>query len=110
MSAPAKQGFYVVAALLALYVIGGSTYYAMRVALDFLPPFLMAGSRFLAAGLVLVVAMLSRCPASTWSQWLGAGPSCSARSSDSARMDICCARHDPQLRQAMLTSIPSLPS
>src|SRR5262249_40807542 len=73
MGAPTKQGFYVVAALLALYLIWGSTYYAMRVALDFLPPFLMAGPRFLAAGLLLLVALTFRgAPLPTRSQWLGA--------------------------------------
>jgi drug/metabolite transporter (DMT)-like permease len=43
-------------ALLALYVIWGSTYFAIRVALDGIPPLLMAGSRFTIAGLVLLVA------------------------------------------------------
>ncbi len=38
------------AALFALYLIWGSTYLAIRVALESYPPFLMAGTRFLIAG------------------------------------------------------------
>ena len=37
-------------ALLALYVIWGSTYLAIRFAIETLPPFLMAGVRFVVAG------------------------------------------------------------
>jgi drug/metabolite transporter (DMT)-like permease len=36
-----------------LYVVWGSTYLAIRVAVETIPPFLMAGSRFLVAGLLL---------------------------------------------------------
>jgi drug/metabolite transporter (DMT)-like permease len=41
-------------ALAAVYLIWGSTYYAIRVSLVSMPPFLMAGVRFLIAGAVLV--------------------------------------------------------
>jgi drug/metabolite transporter (DMT)-like permease len=41
-------------ALAAVYLIWGSTYYAIRIALESMPPFLMAGVRFLIAGAVLV--------------------------------------------------------
>src|SRR5262245_55992720 len=40
----------VLAALFSLYVIWGSTYYAMRVALVTLPPYSMAAVRFAIAG------------------------------------------------------------
>lgn len=40
--------------LLVLYVVWGSTYLVMRVAVEELPPMLMGGARFLAAGAVLV--------------------------------------------------------
>ncbi|MFC5524599.1 drug/metabolite exporter YedA [Rhodanobacter ginsengisoli] len=40
-------------ALFALYVIWGSTYLGIRFALESYPPFLLAGIRFLCAGLVL---------------------------------------------------------
>ena len=36
-------------AFAAIYVLWGSTYLAIRLAIDTLPPFLMAGSRFLVA-------------------------------------------------------------
>ena len=39
----------------ALYFIWGSTYLAIRVAIETLPPFFMAGSRFLIAGAILYV-------------------------------------------------------
>jgi len=40
-------------ALAGLYFIWGSTYLAIRIAIDTLPPFLMAGVRFLLAGAIL---------------------------------------------------------
>src|SRR6516165_3542085 len=40
-------------AFAAIYVLRGSTYLAIRLAIDTLPPFLMAGSRFLVAGAIL---------------------------------------------------------
>src|SRR6266850_5903610 len=42
-----------VAAFLAVYVIWGSTYLGIRFAIETLPPFLMAGTRFVIAGSVL---------------------------------------------------------
>lgn len=43
-----------VAAFAVLYVVWGSTYLAIRVAIETLPPFLMAGFRFLVAGALLL--------------------------------------------------------
>lgn len=64
----------IVAALFALYVIWGSTYYAMHVAMTWLPPFLMAGPRFVLAGALLFVALRARgAPLPTGRQWVGAG-------------------------------------
>jgi drug/metabolite transporter (DMT)-like permease len=40
-------------ALAAVYIVWGSTYLAIRFAIETLPPFLMAGSRFLFAGTLL---------------------------------------------------------
>ncbi len=40
-------------ALLAIYLIWGSTYLAIRYAVESIPPFLMAGTRFLIAGILL---------------------------------------------------------
>jgi drug/metabolite transporter (DMT)-like permease len=41
-------------ALLALYIVWGSTYLAIRFAVETIPPFLHAGLRFLISGLILV--------------------------------------------------------
>lgn len=51
-------------ALLACYLVWGSTYLAIRFALESLPPFLQMGTRFLAAGLLLMawVAWRARQP------------------------------------------------
>jgi drug/metabolite transporter (DMT)-like permease len=43
----------VVAAFAVIYLVWGSTYLAIRVAIDTLPPFLMAGARFLVAGALM---------------------------------------------------------
>lgn len=44
-----------IAAFAAVYVLWGSTYLAIKYAIETLPPFLMAGSRFVVAGLILLV-------------------------------------------------------
>ncbi len=43
----------VIAAFAAVYVIWGSTYLAIRITLETMPPFLMAGTRFLTSGAIL---------------------------------------------------------
>src|SRR5690348_9131194 len=43
----------IVAGFAAIYVLWGSTYLAIRFAVQTIPPFLMAGTRHLAAGAVL---------------------------------------------------------
>jgi drug/metabolite transporter (DMT)-like permease len=49
------------AAILVLYVVWGSTYLGIRIAVDSIPPFLMAAARFLlAGGLMLVFATVAR--------------------------------------------------
>ena len=50
----------VVLALLACYLVWGSTYLAIRVALVSFPPFFQMGSRFLVAGLLLMGWVLGR--------------------------------------------------
>ncbi len=42
-------------ALLALYIVWGSTYLAIRVTIETIPPFFHAGLRFLISGLILVI-------------------------------------------------------
>jgi drug/metabolite transporter (DMT)-like permease len=57
-------------AFAAVYLIWGSTYLAIRVAVRSLPPFLMAGSRFLLAGGVLfAILRASGVAAPTRAQW-----------------------------------------
>lgn len=52
----------VAAAFAAIYLIWGSTYLGIRVAIETIPPFLMAGTRFLVPGAVLYA----------WARWRGA--------------------------------------
>ena len=57
--------------MLAIYLIWGSTYLAIRFAVDTIPPFLMAGTRFLIPGLLLVIwRRAAGDPAPTRRQWL----------------------------------------
>ncbi len=51
-TAPAQ--WLVIAALGSIYVVWGSTYLGIRIAIDTIPLFLMAGTRFLLAGLLLL--------------------------------------------------------
>ncbi len=60
-------------ALLTIYTVWGSTYLAIRFAVETIPPFLMAGTRFLLAGVVLYIwRRLAGDPAPTRGQWLRA--------------------------------------
>lgn len=66
---PPSKGL-VVAGLLTIYLIWGSTYLAIRIAVETLPPFLMSGARFLVAGLLIgtVLVAMGRFKA-TAAQW-----------------------------------------
>ena len=44
-----------IAAFAAVYIFWGSTYLAIKYAIETMPPFLMAGSRFIFAGLILYI-------------------------------------------------------
>jgi drug/metabolite transporter (DMT)-like permease len=77
MTSPiAPQGasrLLVVLAFIAVYLIWGSTYLAIRFVVDSIPPFLMAGARFLVAGAVLYFWRLARGSARpTGEQWKAA--------------------------------------
>lgn len=66
---------FVIPALAAVYFIWGSTYLAMRVAVEGLPPFLMASTRFVLTGTILLGFLRARgAPWPTRSQWLAATP------------------------------------
>ncbi len=64
------------AALLAVYLIWGSTYLAIRITVESIPPFLGAGVRFFAAGAVLALILAVRGGPGrlriTWRQLAGA--------------------------------------
>lgn len=60
----------VILALVALYLIWGSTFLAIRVALLGIPPLMLAGLRYTLAGAVLfVIARLRGQAAPTWAEW-----------------------------------------
>lgn len=48
-----KKTIMVVVALLSVYIVWGSTYLGIKIAIETFPPFLMAGIRFLIAGVFL---------------------------------------------------------
>jgi drug/metabolite transporter (DMT)-like permease len=52
----------IVAAFAAVYVVWGSTYLAIRFGVETIPPFMMAGTRFVFAGVLL----------DAWARWRGA--------------------------------------
>lgn len=63
----------VVLAFLAIYVIWGSTYLAIAFAIESIPPFLMAGSRFVITGTVLLAYLfLKKTKMPTLQQWKSA--------------------------------------
>src|SRR5262245_59418146 len=69
----APLGTRTLLALLAVYVLWGSTYFFIAVAVRTLPPFLMAGARFIAAGGVLYAILRFRGSARpTAKEWLNA--------------------------------------
>ncbi|MGQ0502544.1 MAG: EamA family transporter [Panacagrimonas sp.] len=57
---PALSDPRIVAAFATLYLVWGSTYLAMRVMVESLPPFLAAGARFCVAGVCMVAWSLAR--------------------------------------------------
>ena len=54
------RNWRLIGAFAAVYIIWGSTYLAIRFAVDTMPPFLMAGVRFVIAGAILYTFMASR--------------------------------------------------
>ena len=57
MTAPVK---HIWAALLVVYVVWGSTYFGIKIAVETIPPLFAAGSRFLAAGALLAAILALR--------------------------------------------------
>lgn len=69
---PARR-LHLVAAFASIYVIWGSTYLAIRYAVETIPPFLMAGSRFIISGMILFVwSRIRGAPQPTRRHWRNA--------------------------------------
>src|SRR5215216_1600962 len=64
LQALSPQAWRVVAAFAAVYLVWGSTYLAIRFAVETLPPLLMAGTRFVLSGLILLA----------WARWRDGSP------------------------------------
>jgi drug/metabolite transporter (DMT)-like permease len=66
-------GWLIAACLLAVYVIWGTTYFAIKVAIESAPPFFLIGTRFVVAGgLLLAWQALRGRPMPAARQWRGA--------------------------------------
>ena len=68
MAAPKKTP--VIIAFAALYLIWGSTYLGIRFSIETIPPFLMAGARFVLAGVIMyAIAWSQGIGKSNWANW-----------------------------------------
>jgi drug/metabolite transporter (DMT)-like permease len=68
MAVPTKVR--IVIAFAALYLVWGSTYLGIRFAIETIPPFLMAGMRFLLAGVIMyAIARWQGTYKSSWANW-----------------------------------------
>src|SRR5205809_1995256 len=68
MAAPTK--IRILIAFTALYLVWGSTYLGIRFAIESIPPFLMAGTRFLLAGVIMfAIAWWQGAYKSSWANW-----------------------------------------
>jgi drug/metabolite transporter (DMT)-like permease len=68
MAAPTRSRTII--AFAALYLIWGSTFLGIRFAIETIPPFLMAGARFVTAGLIMyLIAWAQGIGKSTWVNW-----------------------------------------
>src|SRR5437867_7822441 len=68
MAAPKKA--LVIISFAALYVIWGSTYLGIRFSIETIPPFLMAGARFVLAGVIMyAIAWSQGIGKSNWANW-----------------------------------------
>src|SRR5437773_4306845 len=66
----ARKRAVVIIAFAALYVSWGSTYLGIRFAIETIPPFLMAGARFLLAGAIMyAIAGSQGIGKASWANW-----------------------------------------
>src|SRR6267154_758129 len=69
-SMAASKRTLVIISFAALYVIWGSTYLGIRFSIETIPPFLMAGARFVLAGMIMyAVAWSQGIGDSNWRNW-----------------------------------------
>src|SRR3990170_5093626 len=69
----APSSFAIWTAMISVYIVWGSTYLAIRIAIETIPPFLMAGVRFLIAGAALYLwTRLRGAPTPTRPNWKAA--------------------------------------
>ncbi|AWA41585.1 drug/metabolite exporter YedA [Pseudomonas sp. 22105] len=74
MSALRRFSLPLIAAFFALYVIWGSTYLVIRIGVEYWPPLMLGGVRFVIAGTLMYAFLRWRgAPAPTWAQWKAAG-------------------------------------
>jgi drug/metabolite transporter (DMT)-like permease len=67
---PAPTKIRIIVAFAALYLIWGSTYLGIRFAIETIPPFLMAGARFLLAGVIMYAIAWSQDTVKwSWANW-----------------------------------------
>jgi drug/metabolite transporter (DMT)-like permease len=67
---PAPTRIRIIVAFTALYLIWGSTFLGIRFAIETIPPFLMAGARFLIAGVIMyAIAWSQGITKSSWANW-----------------------------------------
>lgn len=70
---PAPKKIWIILAFAGIYLIWGSTYLGILFAIQSIPPLLMAGARFLLAGIILyAVARISGAPRSRPIEWRSA--------------------------------------
>src|SRR6266704_1493068 len=73
MNSERPASWKILAAFAIIYFVWGSTYLAIRVGVREMPPFLMAGLRFTAAGLALYLWMrFTGVKSPSWREWRGA--------------------------------------
>ncbi|WP_460950723.1 drug/metabolite exporter YedA [Pseudomonas marginalis] len=73
MPGPRRFPLPLIAAFFALYVIWGSTYLVIRIGVEYWPPLMLGGIRFLVAGAAMYGFLRWRgAPAPTWEQWKAA--------------------------------------
>lgn len=64
-----SKRWIIVLAFAAIYIVWGSTYLAIRYAIDTMPPLIMAGLRFLIAGTLMYAWARRTAPAPTAAEW-----------------------------------------